>query len=126
MAAQQSHGAPQGAPQVLVRPRPCGGFTAGTAPAASQAGRAAGCGKWSAAAGPEPATVPSWCTSPDEVLAAVRAWGATIVLSACPNALLETPGWAGTGATCVPVGGDGYNEVCHMLLEQGSHDEATI
>eukprot|EP00974_Lingulodinium_polyedra_P087484 8479749-Lingulodinium_polyedra.AAC.1 len=70
MAARHGQGAPQGAPQVLVRPSSYGGLAAGTAPAANQAGRAAGCGKWSAAAGPEPATVPSWCTSPDEVLTA--------------------------------------------------------
>eukprot|EP00974_Lingulodinium_polyedra_P088793 8607693-Lingulodinium_polyedra.AAC.1 len=68
----------QGTPQILARPGSCGGPGAGAAPAAGQAGQAAGSGGRGAASGPDPAAVPSWCTSPDEVVTAVRAWGATI------------------------------------------------
>eukprot|EP00974_Lingulodinium_polyedra_P040440 3884476-Lingulodinium_polyedra.AAC.1 len=59
MAAQQSHGAPQGATRVLARPGLGGESTTCSDPSAGRGGPAAGRGKWSAAAGPEPAAVPS-------------------------------------------------------------------
>eukprot|EP00974_Lingulodinium_polyedra_P095704 9276732-Lingulodinium_polyedra.AAC.1 len=63
---------------------------------------------------------------PGLVIDLVRAWGATLVVSVSPDSLVSSQGWAGTGATCVPASGDGFNEVCRTLADQGDHEEASI
>eukprot|EP00974_Lingulodinium_polyedra_P087367 8468870-Lingulodinium_polyedra.AAC.1 len=55
-----------------------------------------------------------------------RAWGAALVVFVSPDSLISSQGWAETRATCVPATGDGYSEVCHVLTEQGDHEEASI
>eukprot|EP00974_Lingulodinium_polyedra_P012314 1187699-Lingulodinium_polyedra.AAC.1 len=63
--------------------------------------------------------------SPPAAVELIRDWAATIAVAAHPRALVEREDWADTGATCVPVGGDGYTYVCQSLLDEGQPEEPT-
>eukprot|EP00974_Lingulodinium_polyedra_P096054 9309236-Lingulodinium_polyedra.AAC.1 len=63
---------------------------------------------------------------PGLVIDLARAWGAALVVSVSPDSLVNSQGWADAGATCVPASGDGFNEVCRVLAEQGEREEASI
>eukprot|EP00974_Lingulodinium_polyedra_P026342 2541471-Lingulodinium_polyedra.AAC.1 len=60
----------------------------------------------------------AWQMEPTFIIDMARAWGAALVVSVSPDSLVNCQGWAGTGATCIPASGDGYNEVCRILTDQ--------
>eukprot|EP00974_Lingulodinium_polyedra_P095980 9302933-Lingulodinium_polyedra.AAC.1 len=60
---------------------------------------------------PEPNHVKAaWQMEPWLVIDLARAWGAALVVSVSPDSLVNSQGWADTGATCVPASGDWFNE----------------
>eukprot|EP00974_Lingulodinium_polyedra_P077853 7536785-Lingulodinium_polyedra.AAC.1 len=80
------------------------------------------------AATPSPRQGPRhrWSTMTARVVQITEEWGASMVLTAHPEDLLEEARWAETGADAIPASGDGIAQVCRLLAQDSSAEDPTV